>query len=98
MRQTIKIDYDGFFPNLCSGNLNVTIDDKTWDFGKYALISGGHICGGAHTDWDMWAEYGPWSIDEDAWPEGFPEDEYLRLNVLEAVNGQVSWGCCGGCI
>ena len=53
MRQTIKIEYDGKFPNLCSGHLKVWIDDVLYDFGIYALISGGHIVGGSHTDWDM---------------------------------------------
>ena len=92
----IVVKYDGEYPNLCSGNLIVIIDDKEWEFPDYCLSSGGHICGGAHTDWDMWTTEGPWSIID--WPEGFPDDKYLKLNVIEAVNSSIRWGCCGGCI
>ena len=37
----IKIDYDGEYPNLCRGNLKVTIDDVEYDFGTGRLMSGG---------------------------------------------------------
>lgn len=90
----IKVSYDGRFPNLCRGHLVITIDGTVWDFGKYALMSTGEIH--RSEDWDMWATSGPWVLNE--YPEGFPDDECLRENVLEAINEQLSWGCCGGCI
>ena len=92
----IVVKYDGKYPNLCSGNLIVIIDGEEWKFPDYCLSSGGDIHGGAHTDWDMWTTEGPWLIMD--WPEGFPNDKYLRLNVLEAVNTSIPFGCCGGCI
>lgn len=39
----IKIEYDGKYPNLCRGNLKITIDGVLWDFGYYALRSGGEV-------------------------------------------------------
>lgn len=90
----IKVEYNGAYPNLCRGDLFVIIDSVRWKFPDCALSSGGEIC--RNEDWDMWAVSGPWSIEE--WPEEFPEDEYLRLNVVEAVNSNICWGCCGGCI
>lgn len=90
----IKIEYDGDYPCLCMGHLKVWIDDKLWDFGTYALASGGHI--EMDDDWDMWAESGEWSICGDSWPEGFPED--MKEAVINKINEEISWGCCGGCI
>ena len=90
----IKVEYDGQWPNLCRGNLKITIDGVLWDFGCYALRSGGEVL--RDEEWNMWAEEGPWSIED--WPEGFPEDEYIRWNVIEAVNSEIPHGCCGGCI
>lgn len=91
----IKIKYDGKWPCLCGGHLEVWIDGVYWDFGKHCLSSGGCVTGGP-PDWDFEIETGPWEIYD--WPEGFPEDKYLRLNVLEEINSTVSHGCCGGCI
>ncbi len=88
----IEIKYDGAYPNLCRGTLIVIIEDKEWVFPDYCLESGGCIC--RSEDWDMWAESGKWNINE--YPDGFPEE--LKEVVLEAVNEQIGWGCCGGCI
>lgn len=91
----IIVEYDGDYPTLCMGHLKVTIDGKLWDFGTYCLTSGGGVYGGP-PDWDFEIETGPWEINN--WPEGFPEDKYLRLNVLDEINSQIRHGCCGGCI
>lgn len=89
----IRIEYDGAYPCLCMGHLKVYIDDVLWDFGKYCLSSGGAVLGGP-PDWDFEVTSGSWSIED--WPEGFPED--MKEAVLEAVNCEIPWGCCGGCI
>jgi len=95
----IEIKYDGSYPNLCSGNLFVTITgsdikraNKEWDFGAHNISSGGGV-------WfdDEWSEHiddGEWSIDK--YPENFPEE--LKNDVLEAVNSEIEHGCCGGCV
>ena len=90
----IKIKYDGAYPNLCSGHLEVWINDIYYDFGKYCLISGGCIM--RDEDWDMWAEKGPWEIDKDSYPKDFPEE--YKEKLLEVINEELQWGCCGGCI
>ena len=88
----IKIDYDGVYPCLCSGQLFVTIHNKVWDFGNRVLDSGGYVW--FDEEWGDHIESGPWSVDK--WPDGFPND--LKQAVLGAINAQVQHGCCGGCI
>ena len=88
----IKIKYDGAYPNLCSGNLVVTIDGKEWQLPPYCLSSGGGVW--FTEDWDENVDEGEWSIS--SWPEGFPEK--LKTAVEDAVNSQVEHGCCGGCV
>ena len=88
----IKIEYDGAYPNLCSGDLKITIDGEVWEFPDYCLSSGGGI--ERSEDWDMWATEGPWSITE--WPLHFPEN--LKRIVLSELNQTIDHGCCGGCI
>ena len=87
----MKIEYDGRWPNLCSGNLVVTLDGKRWEFPRSCLSSGGTAgCSGS----ESYCTQGPWSINE--WPEGFPEDK--KQYTISEVNGTITWGCCGGCI
>ena len=88
----IKVDYDGSYPNLCSGDLLVTIDGKTWEFPPYCLKSGGRVW--FDDDWEDHVEEGDWEIKE--WPEGFPED--LKADALAVVNEVIPHGCCGGCV
>ena len=89
----IRIEYDGDYPCLCMGHLKVYIDDTLWDFGIYSLSSGGAVIGGP-PDWDFEVTKDSWSIND--WPEGFPE--HMKDAVLDAVNSEIPWGCCGGCI
>ena len=90
----IKIkSYDGEYPNLCSGKLIVEIDGKEWVFPGHCMVSGGAVW--LSDDWsEEYVEEGPWEISD--WPDGFPE-EYKKA-VLEKVNSEIEWGCCGGCI
>lgn len=90
----IEIQYDGKYPNLCSGHLVVTIDGVVWDFGKYCLSSGGCAYFKDRIDWEDVVEQGEWDITD--YPEGFPED--LKEEVLIKINEEIPWGCCGGCL
>ena len=87
-----KIDYDGAYPNLCSGNLTVTIDEIVYKFPNHCLISGGSVS--FTEDWNEVVTDGPWEISE--WPEGFLEE--YKCAVLNEVNHIIPWGCCGGCV
>ena len=87
----IKIKYDGEYPCLCMGHLEVWIDDKYYDFGKYCLNSGGSVY--FNENWDAFVEQGLWEVD---FPEGFPE--IYKQSVLDEINNQIPYGCCGGCI
>lgn len=90
----IKIKYDGRYPILCFGHLEVWIDDTYYDFGEECLISGGCVL--HDEDWNMWTEEGPWRIDKDSYPQDFPEE--YKDKLLEVINDELPWGCCGGCI
>jgi hypothetical protein len=87
----IEIKYNGKWPNLCSGNLSVIINKVRYDFPDYCLHSGGQ----AWTNDDYTGgTTGEWSVRE--WPENFPEE--FKEATLDAINEQITHGCCGGCI
>lgn len=88
----IEIEYNGAYPCLCMGHLEVTIDGKKWDFGEYCLSSGGNVT--FDDDWCEHVSSGSWSISK--WPTDFPEE--LKEAVLDEVNNKISYGCCGGCV
>ena len=91
----IRIEYDGKWPCLCHGRLKVWIDDVLWDFSEHALISGGEVVhDGYFNDWEV--HYDKWSIDDYSYPKDFPED--MKKAVTDAINTNIPWGCCGGCI
>ena len=86
------VEYNGRYPNLCSGQLAVVLDEKRWIFPSYSLSSGGTIW--FDNEWTEHVESGPWSIRE--WPEGFPEER--KEEVEKEINRVISHGCCGGCV
>ena len=88
----IEIKYNGEYPNLCSGQLTVTINNKVWKFPEYCLMSGGSVW--FTDDWEERIEEGYWSIRE--WPDNFPNE--FKSEVLNAINEYIPHGCCGGCV
>lgn len=89
----ILIEYTGSYPCLCLGRLKVTIDGTVYNFPDYCLTSGGSVYftdgySNAHT------ENGPWKVDK--WPDNFPEE--YKEETLAAINSEIPWGCCGGCL
>jgi hypothetical protein len=88
----ITIEYNGEYPNLCSGNLVVVIDGIRWNFPDYCLSSGGSVS--FDEEWNEEVTRGKWSISE--WPEGFPKS--MKKAVEKEVNNNVRHGCCGGCV
>jgi len=92
MSDEIKIIYDGEYPNLCNGKLIAIIDGVKWVFPDYCMSPGGSV--GFDGDWNEQVSSGEWTLT--AWPDLLPEK--LRQPIEDAVNSQVDWGHCGGCI
>lgn len=78
------VSYNGRFPNLCSGELILKIDNKVVNLG-HCLVSGGCVW---FEDWNEHVESGAWLVD-------VPE-EYAQYT--EKIIKNVPWGCCGGCV
>lgn len=95
------ISYDGSFPNLCSGELILKINNKEYKFGKKYdpnhkdNLEGFWITGGG-LDEDYEPFQGPWNL---SWKdEDYPEEIRKYKDVLiEIFNEHVPYGCCGGC-
>ncbi len=92
----MKIDYDGKWPNLCSGRLNVMLGGELYEFGPRAIRTGGE-CHYYHSTGEIDVSEGPWKWAQDLKvPAGFPKERLPEL--LNLINDEVSWGCCGGCL
>lgn len=83
------VSYNGKYPNLCSGELVVCINNEEVNFGC-CLTSGGNV-------WfdNKWMEH----VEEGEWIVSVP-DEYREYEeeITDVVNASVPYGCCGGCI
>ena len=96
------VGYTGGFPCLCSGEVTLEIDGQVVKFVKYeceseetgkpylSLTSGGHCY--FDDEWNEHVGSGPWSIDLD------PRYAELEDEILEVINSNIPWGCCGGCL
>ena len=93
MKKNIKIKYDGKYPCLCSGHLEVWVGNDYYDFGKYCLSSGGSCYFTDHYT-DPVVEEGEWDITE--FPKNFPME--LKDDLLNVINMEIPYGCCGGCL
>ena len=88
----VKVEYDGEYPNLCSGQLFITINNTRWKFPSFCLSSGGGVSFGDNYDESVWD--GEWTIS--SYPDNFPEE--LKQIAEDAVNSEITHGCCGGCV
>lgn len=102
------VSYDGEYPNLCSGTLVLEIDGKKVSFGMQSLwengkkadypkfwCSGGSV--GFDDDWSEIVSPGPWELE--ACEKDYPPEIWKALpEAIEAMNDNVAWGCCGGCV
>lgn len=87
MKRVEFIDYDGGFPCLCDGQLTIKVNGEIHLL-ENILRSGGWITN------DYTAEQGPWEIDLSDYPDLKPYKE----EIIDVVNENVPYGCCGGCI
>ena len=87
------VSYDGSYPNLCSGQLVITVDGEEYTFPKFSLRSGGSCSCSSESEE---VTYGSWYIDWDTVGFFFTAEEKKR--ITDIVNENVIPGCCGGCI
>lgn len=87
------VSYDGDFPNLCSGTLVLNIDGTDVTFPPHCLNSGGYVR--FDKDWNEDVGCGPWTIEWNAIPEKY---RHLESEIIDVINDNVPWGCCGGCV
>lgn len=86
------ISYDGSYPNLCSGELVMELDEKIVIFPEYCLSSGGNISFDGEMNEKV--THGEWTISD--FPKGFPKE--LEEEAERLVNENIKQGCCGGCV
>lgn len=91
MAEIAFISYSGKYPNLCSGELKIAVDNKI--YGGIHIISGGRVW--FDEGWGDHVEDGPWSVDLDSLPE---EIKQYATEIADVVNYNVPHGCCGGCV
>ena len=90
------INYDGKWPNLCSGRLNVMLGGKLYKFGSNVIRSGGSCRCEFNTN-ENYVTKGEWHWSGGLKvPVGFPKERLPELLML--INDKVPHGCCGGCI
>ena len=94
------VNYTGEYPCLCFGEVTLKIDGEVVEFCKYksresdkpylSLSSGGQA--GFDDEWNEIVTHHPWGIDLD------PRYAELKDEILEVINDNIPWGCCGGCL
>lgn len=93
MKNNIEfISYNGNFPCLCYGTLEIKVNNKIYKL-KDILSSGGSVW--FDSTWGEHIEQGPWKIKEEKLPEELKP--YIK-EIEEIVNDNVEYGCCGGCV
>lgn len=95
------ISYSGKYPNLCSGILTVEINGKTKTFGicdadypKF-WVSGGQIS--FDKNWNENITKGNWELNANQ--NDYPKSIWkLMPQLIQLMNDNVQYGCCGGCV
>lgn len=100
------ISYDGEYPCLCFGNLKVEINSKVVTFGGYESskknlkypcfwMSGGRVS--FDKDWNENVTKGEWELNANQ--KDYPKYIWkLMPQLIELMNLNVRYGCCGGCV
>jgi hypothetical protein len=85
------VSYDGEYPNLCAGDLVVSVSGLEVKFSN-PLSSGGSVT--FTGDWDEVITLGPWRFDNAI----IPQCPLLQREIEALVNTHIPLGCCGGCV
>ena len=103
MKHVEFVSYTGKFPNLCRGVLTLKIDGELVTFGhawkkgkpmyKPFWSSGGNVS--FDKNWNASVSSGRWNICEADLPEQFKK---YSEEIDYVFNGNVKYGCCGGCV
>lgn len=96
MRSIEFVSYNGRYPNLCSGDLVLSVDGEEVTIGRYGALSSGGSVWFSNGYAEEHVEHGEWSLGYAFENEEFSEEEKAR--ILELVNENIPEGCCGGCI
>lgn len=95
------VSYTGKWPNLCSGVLTLKINGILYKFGHNYSTSNWETDGNFEKFWRSGGECslkyiseGEWIIDAGDIPEVFRE---YAAEIDSVFNGNVPFGCCGGC-
>ena len=87
----IKVEYDGEYPNTCSGNLKIYLDNKLIYDKEFCCNSTGSV-------WldDEWQEH----VEEGELVWDGMEAKKFDKDIVDAVNKKLSefHVCCGGCV
>ena len=98
------VSYSEKYPCLCFGKLVVKIDGKEVSFGSIARIKADYpafwASGGSvrfTEDWEPIVTSGEWQLSADE--KNYPKRIWKILpQILQVMNDNVTYGCCGGCI
>ena len=85
------IAYDGEYPNLCAGALEIEVNGESYIL-DHILISGGRVW--FDEDWEDHVDKGMWSVNL----SDYPELQQYEDEITDIVNENIPYGCCGGCI
>lgn len=85
------ISYSGKYPHLCCGCLRLMINNEEVIFDNI-LASGGYC--GIDGDYEEYVEQDEWYVNDG----NLGEYEKYRSEILDIINENVEFGCCGGCL
>lgn len=88
------INYNGKYPNLCFGVLEIKVNGKLYEL-MNVLSSGGKCY--FNDDGVEVLTKGDWKISDYKFDTYYPELIPFKREIEKVVNCNVEKGCCGGC-
>lgn len=82
----ITVDYDGKYPNLCSGIWTITIDEQTFKTEKYDTE-----CFETYGNYSKWSFKENWDVTWYTYEDGLDCSEWIEHIKENDTNGLYSW-------